>query len=69
MKLIFEDYDCGTRKLVAECSNEQDALKLMNEHLSKLQFKSCYIRSWQRKGTNHTVFDYGSHTKFFVLQP
>lgn len=60
----FERSD-GEWVLLGENVNREGAFKIMNKFLDDHNYKSYYIRSWQ-KG-NKLWFDVGSWSEFFVL--
>lgn len=44
----------------------QDAWNVIQKHLSEINFKVYYYRTWNENPTRRIV-DYGSHSEFFLL--
>lgn len=77
MILYFED-DNQKRRKIAEVSDEMDKTGSLHFIMSiisgycKMNKMSCpYIRLWKewREDREVSVFDFGSHSEFFILDP
>jgi hypothetical protein len=65
MKLYFEN-SRGTRRIIAEPQDENEAWKEIHKFCEDRKFKIYYVREW-RTPDGATVYDVGSHTEFFYL--
>ena len=67
MNLYFQ-HSNDTVSLVAQnVADDKNLYKLINADVKKRnpKFKIYYIRTWKIK--DHTIFDVGSHTEFYIL--
>lgn len=68
MRLLFQDYD-GSEKFVAESDDGEELENAMMDYIdNELHFKSYYTRGWFVPDKGREIIDYGSHTRFFVIE-
>ena len=65
MKLLFQSSD-GSERVIAEVDNQDDAFNEINKFLDEHNFKSYYMRIWEKDGCKYV--DVGSHTEFFIVE-
>ena len=60
-------YYSGASELVAENVTLDEAYRVMNTYLDKVNFKTYYTRAWDGsdEDTSRMIMDFGSHFKFF----
>lgn len=65
MKLYFEN-SRGQRRIIAEPSTEQGALKEIHKFCEARSYHIYYVRTWKDE-SGLKWYDVGSHTEFFIL--
>ena len=66
MKLYFCDSN-NQERIIAEVSNDVEAMQQINKFLDEHNYKSYYTRIWVEPNGDKW-FDVGSHTEFFILK-
>ena len=56
----------GVRKEIGKTKNEKETFKLIHQFLDEHNFKSYYMRIWEKDGCKYV--DVGSHTEFFIVE-
>ena len=75
MKLYFENFWEGRRRLIAQPQTEAEVMKEIHKFIDKCnkgksedkKFRSYYCRTWKNE-EGLIVYDVGSHSEFFLLE-
>ena len=65
--LYLESAHFGTKDVLKKNVLEKDIIKFINEWCRQNDFKSYYIRVWEKDGKK--VHDFGSHSLYIVYEP
>lgn len=57
----------GETREIGHANTSIEVLEVINKFLEDRNFKSYYIRMWDRD--DKTVMDFGSHTEFLYVYP